>query len=110
MEKKKPKKMRARHRGCAPTSDMPPPGPPPARPKSPGPHVAKGPLAANCQLYLGQFDLLFGPQKLLFCCLRRKWESLCTFQRAVGRDVSTLRYPQDACMGPRVGKGTPQGR
>ena len=69
-------------------------------------------LAANCQLYLGQFDLLLGPQKLLFCCWRRKWEMLSTFQHAVGTDVpsKTLQYPPDDCMGPRVGKGSRQAR
>ena len=116
VEKKKRKKMRALATRGTGDGLLRPACPPPA-PLRPGPGPpARLPLrallAANCQLYLGQFDLLLGPQKLLFSCWRRKWEMLSTFQHAVGTDVpsKTLQYPPDDCMGPRVGKGSRQAR
>jgi hypothetical protein len=94
VEKKKPKKIRARHRGCAPTPGLPLlSAPPPLHSThigSPG-RVSLGrlfrrKLSISSKICKCQFAVHV-PQKLLFSCLRRRWELMSTSRLAIGRRV-----------------------
>ena len=76
--KKSPKKMRARHRGCAPTPGMPLSSAPPPLPRGPGPRVAGGSF---------QTQTVCSTKTPLFSCLHRRWELMSTSRLAVGRHV-----------------------